>query len=1055
MSFNPLSHDVCLDTPARVVAPYSWVGHIPFAFAIMSLLKPRVFVELGSHSGNSYLAFCQAVARLHLDTRCFAVDSWEGDEHAGGYDTSVLDNLRAYHDPHYSHFSTLVQRWFDDALPLFEPESIDLLHIDGLHTYDAVRHDFETWLPKMSRTGLILFHDTQVHERDFGVWQLMEELAERYPLIDFRHSHGLGVVYVGRDPMPAGVKELFGVPPAQLLRLFEHLAAPLQVTLREAELADARLQIMIEQGNAAYYKGKTEEQQAELKLSWGRVEQLMVSEQHVARLEQEIAAMQSLLLARETTIAEIYRSSSWRLTKPLRLASRLLNLPRWRSRLMKVVRWIYWHLPINASARHALKSLIFTLGAPVLRNTGAYRNWQSFRRGGDAGANVSEDSLGVAAIEVLAGSDNSHERLYASLYRQAAGVKGLNQDYVPLAADTMAESDLDLRLIAFYLPQFHPIPENDEWWGRGFTEWTNVSKAVPQFEGHYQPHLPAELGFYDLRLVDVMRRQVELAKQYGLAGFCFHYYWFAGRRLLELPLNQYIANTDLDLPFCICWANENWSRRWDGSEASILMAQVHNPETDEAFIRDVVDMFRDPRYIRVMGKPLLIVYRISLLPDPKATALRWRAYCRDAGIGDVYLVCAQSFEVTDPREYGFDAAVEFPPHQSAQGAINDELAILNPAYEGKVYDYRELAKTFCNKPDTPYVVHKTVVPSWDNEARKPGRGHTYFHANPAEYAQWLAIVCRQTIRRYPADQRLVFVNAWNEWAEGAHLEPDRRYGYAYLHATANVLREFVKADPAVDAEVAASQKSFEPRYPYAVVMHLYYTDLLEELQAAVAEASVDMIISLRADADLATVQKVRSAFPAAYIYLVQNRGRDMLPFIKALNVLNRGNYQAVCKIHGKKSLHLAHGSADRQYFFQSLLSPDALAEVVRRLQEDERLGVLAAPGTMVSLAAPDRNVLNRKWLDVLLLRLGYSDQIGRYDFDFIAGSMFWFRPLALSGLSNLNLQDADFEAELGQIDGTLPHALERLMVLLANKQGYRTAELSVEISQTHPPVFIG
>lgn len=360
--------------------------------------------------------------------------------------------------------------------------------------------------------------------------------------------------------------------------------------------------------------------------------------------------------------------------------------------------------------------------------------------------------------------------------------------YVQKASGNLDTSLIPVKTIAFYLPQFHPIPENDRWWGKGFTEWTNVTKAQSQFLGHYQPHLPGELGFYDLRLPEIMHQQIELAHQYGISGFCFHYYWFGGKRLLELPINNFLADTSMTIDFCFCWANENWSRRWDGSENDILMAQNHSPEDDIAFIDALLPAFSDPRYIRVNDKPLLIVYRANILPDAKATAARWRQRAQEKGFSGLYLVAARTFDVFDPRPFNFDAAVEFPPHQVRVKPITRKLKIINPDFRGHVFNYSQVAETYGLRTESEFVNFKTVMPSWDNEARKPGTGNIFTGASPELYAQWLSDAAKTTLQNNP-DERLLFINAWNEWAEGAHLEPDRKYGYAFLQATADVLSQ--------------------------------------------------------------------------------------------------------------------------------------------------------------------------------------------------------------------------------------------------------------------------
>ncbi|HQZ11575.1 MAG TPA: glycoside hydrolase family 99-like domain-containing protein [Devosia sp.] len=359
--------------------------------------------------------------------------------------------------------------------------------------------------------------------------------------------------------------------------------------------------------------------------------------------------------------------------------------------------------------------------------------------------------------------------------------------YVPLLTDA-PPATRPARVIAFYLPQFHAIPENDEWWGEGFTEWTNVRAARPQFEGHHQPHVPGELGYYNLLDPGVQRRQIELAKLYGIEGFCFYFYWFGGKRLLEKPVENWLKDPSLDLPFCLCWANENWTRRWDGLERELLIAQQHSPEDDLAFIAEAAPYLRDPRYIRVDGKPVLVVYRPSLLPSARQTAERWRRWCRENGIGEIHLAYTQSFEKVDPRDYGFDAAIEFPPNNSQPPDLSHAVKPLHADFTGHVYDWRVLGERSKTYVDPKYPFYRSVNPAWDNTARRKANGTIFVNNTPEAYRAWVENAVEDAIVRIEKpDERLVFVNAWNEWAEGAHLEPDALYGYAWLQATRDAL----------------------------------------------------------------------------------------------------------------------------------------------------------------------------------------------------------------------------------------------------------------------------
>ena len=344
-----------------------------------------------------------------------------------------------------------------------------------------------------------------------------------------------------------------------------------------------------------------------------------------------------------------------------------------------------------------------------------------------------------------------------------------------------------VRAISFFLPQFHPIPENDQWWGKGFTEWTNVTRAKQNFLGHHQPQLPAGLGFYDLRVPETRIEQAELARQYGIHGFCYYYYWFAGNRLLYRPLEDMLTSRQPDFPFCICWANENWTRTWDGAATEILIKQEHSPEDSRNFIRSLMPFFFDRRYIRINDALLLIIYRVDLLPNIRATVELWREECRKVGVGELHLSAVQSFGIGDPRPYGFDSAIEFPPHGTdfigwnSNSAYQDRM--LNSKFRGYIVDIQHVIDMSLRREIPEYKLFRGVMPSWDNTARRQDNGLILVNSSPERYEAWLARIVAQTRERFLGDERLLFINAWNEWAEGCHLEPDQKYGHSFLEAT--------------------------------------------------------------------------------------------------------------------------------------------------------------------------------------------------------------------------------------------------------------------------------
>jgi hypothetical protein len=350
-----------------------------------------------------------------------------------------------------------------------------------------------------------------------------------------------------------------------------------------------------------------------------------------------------------------------------------------------------------------------------------------------------------------------------------------------LASDSIAA----MEILAHYLPQFHPIPENDEWWEPGFTEWTNVTRARPLFRGHIQPHLPADLGFYDLRVSEVRETQANIARRHGLTGFCYWHYWFGGRLLLERPFEEVLNSGQPDFPFCVAWANQSWSGIWHGAPNRILVEQNYpGPEDDARHFAYLRRAFEDPRYIRVGGRPVLFIYKPADLPEPPRFVEQWQNMAEEAGLGGLYLVAGLG-ESPYPthREDGFDAGVyyEFPFDHTFMTWFRERLMSRGIAEGPKRYPHRRTLPEA--PPDIGGTVIPCVYPNWDNTPRAGRRGVLAMRSTPQRFATHLRRAI-ELAASAPPEEQVVMIKSWNEWAEGNYLEPDREYGFARLEAVA-------------------------------------------------------------------------------------------------------------------------------------------------------------------------------------------------------------------------------------------------------------------------------
>jgi len=349
------------------------------------------------------------------------------------------------------------------------------------------------------------------------------------------------------------------------------------------------------------------------------------------------------------------------------------------------------------------------------------------------------------------------------------------------------------RIIAFYLPQFHPIPENDAWWGKGFTEWTNAAKAKPLFRGHYQPHVPADLGFYDLRVPEVRAAQAVLAREYGVEGFCYYYYWFAGKRLLERPFNEVLSSGEPDFPFCLCWANATWTGVWHGEPDRVLIEQTYPGTEDyEAHFSELLRAFKDPRYMRLGGRPLYVVHRPLDIPDVRSVMVQFRAMAERAGLKGLHLIGVTPQKVWEPEHYGFDALViQRMPALNGSVPWRYPITKLRTKLANKrltVVRYKDHVRRLITPHASKAQYYPCLLPNWDNTPRSGMNGLVFEGSTPDLFKQHVRDALLH-VRSKPPEHRFVFLKSWNEWAEGNHLEPDLRFGRGFLEVLRGELME--------------------------------------------------------------------------------------------------------------------------------------------------------------------------------------------------------------------------------------------------------------------------
>lgn len=602
----------------------------------------------------------------------------------------------------------------------------------------------------------------------------------------------------------------------------------------------------------------------------------------------------------------------------------------------------------------------------------------------------------------------------------------------------------DPRLVAVYLPQFHKIPLNEKSWGKGFTEWTNVSSATPGFVGQQQPILPADLGFYDLDRPEKIKEQIDLAKKYGIHAFMFYYYWFSGEKIMNTPIDTFVEHKEWDFNLMICWANENWTKRWDGMDNDIIIGQKYNDDDPINFIKDVAHILNDDRYMQIDGKPILAVYRPSTIANIDEYAAIWREYFKETYGKELYLIVGNNHTDSDPRAYGFDALYDFSPGSviwdGAASKFADvkeeeyESKKLDPNFFGSIVDYRNIALDgrldAIDRYDFP--TFQAVLPHWDNHARKKGKHtHALVNSTPEAYATWLDRVIGKAVKKQKSP--VVFLNAWNEWAEGAMLEPTLHLGHANLLRTAEVLSKYsANKKNKLAFPLMAIPNSGKTKI--AVVIHLFYPELWDILTSKLDHISEDFDIFV-------TIPEKHKGITLEYknkkvtVLPVPNWGRDVLPFLHIMRKIRAAGYEYILKLHSKKSKQISR--IDATYWLRAtidalLANKSSVNKIIKKL--DGKVKIVGAKDFAVSMSIGGDASLKTRAYQYYTKQTAKKIIKNIDSYVFSAGSMFWARTDAFDDILARHIVADDFELEYGQLWNTLAHFIERDIWININNQ---------------------
>jgi len=594
----------------------------------------------------------------------------------------------------------------------------------------------------------------------------------------------------------------------------------------------------------------------------------------------------------------------------------------------------------------------------------------------------------------------------------------------------------DIKTIALYLPQFYSFKENDEWWEKGFTEWYNVRRSRPFYNGHHQPRIPGDnlnyLGYYDLTNVELIKRQIELAKIHGIYGFGIYYYWFSGKRLLEKPLDILLNNKEIEFKFLLIWANEDWTRRWNGYEGQILIQQEYNEIDPYNFIKDIKKYIIDRRYIKINDKPIIGLYEPKKVPNISRTISIWRETSKKIWLGEIFIIaCLNDNNYKEMKDLNlFDATYEFSPRDSLKNFVKDRPYLLYTTTLYKDVEYLNASDDF--------PLYRGSMLEFDNSPRKKGKSIIYENYSPEQFFMINKKIIEWTREKYNENNRFIFINAWNEWGEGTYLEPDKRYGYASINSLSKAL--FNK--PYNELNINSTNLNLTSSI-VAIQVHLYYIDLISEIVNKTNNIpfSFDLFISTNSLTKKNNINEYilnNSKASKVEIIILENKGRDVMPFLNQMkNKMKK--YKYICHIHTKKSIYINIGKKWRNYLFNNLLgSKNIILEIFNDFESNAKLGFIFPENfyQVLLFFGEKLNKLNKVYMKYILNQLFNKNKLkigGKIEFPM--GNMFWAKVNAIFQIFNEDFQNK-MPKELGQNDGTIMHGVERIWLYIIKLNGY-------------------